>query len=51
MRVLCDGPTHIKKVTQEVIEGIGEGVILRKVGSLYEAGRSESLVKLKVCIF
>ena len=31
-----------------VIDQHGEGVILRKVNSLYEHGRSRALVKLKV---
>jgi ATP-dependent DNA ligase len=35
-------------IVQEVIEDEGEGVIMRKVGSMYEHGRSPNLIKLKV---
>jgi ATP-dependent DNA ligase len=31
-----------------IIEAGGEGVILQKVGSLYEQGRSSDLLKIKV---
>ena len=34
-----------------IIEDGGEGVIMRRVGSLYEPGRSPSLIKLKVSFF
>ena len=34
--------------TKEITENDGEGMILRKVGSLYERGRSISLIKFKV---
>ena len=35
-------------ISQDIIEDGGEGVILRKVGSFYEHGRTSSLIKLKV---
>ena len=34
---------------RQVIEGGGEGVILRRPHSLYQSGRSLDLVKFKVC--
>ena len=34
---------------QQVIEGGGEGVILRRPHSLYLPGRSSHLIKFKVC--
>ena len=33
---------------ETIVENEGEGVILRRKGSLYEHGRSLSLLKLKV---
>ena len=45
--LLCE-KSHLNKVVQLVIEDGGEGVILRKIGSLYEQGRSQSLLKFKV---
>lgn len=33
---------------QNIIDDEGEGVILRKPSSLYDSGRTESLLKLKV---
>jgi ATP-dependent DNA ligase len=35
-------------MVQEIINDGGEGIILRKVNSLYEYGRTSSLIKLKV---
>ena len=47
-RVLGQDDEHLKFVLQSVIDDGGEGAILRKVGSLFEHGRSTSLIKLKV---
>lgn len=44
----CKGSGHLKNVSKKVIKSGGEGIILRKFGSLYERGRSASLLKLKV---
>lgn len=33
---------------EEVIKDGGEGIIMRKKGSLYIPGRSDSLIKMKV---
>lgn len=48
MRMICKDEKHLGVTTQTIIDDGGEGVILRKVGSLYERGRNSSLVKLKV---
>ena len=48
-RVLCSGSHHMRTLAEEVIQkGGGEGLILRRVASHYEPGRSLSLLKLKV---
>lgn len=44
----CEGERHKKWIAQEIIGQGGEGIILQKIGSFYEGGRSMSLVKLKV---
>jgi len=36
------------EATQEIIEGRGEGMILRKMNSLYLPGRNLALIKFKV---
>eukprot|EP00026_Physarum_polycephalum_P003234 Phypoly_transcript_03244.p1 GENE.Phypoly_transcript_03244~~Phypoly_transcript_03244.p1 ORF type:complete len:742 (+),score=88.29 Phypoly_transcript_03244:221-2446(+) len=46
-RVLCNGRAHLHLLVESIIENGGEGVILRKIGSLYESGRALSLLKLK----
>ena len=35
---------------RQIISENGEGVILRRPNSLYESGRSASLIKIKVCV-
>ena len=35
---------------QDIINNNGEGAVLRRVGSLYENGRSSSLLKFKVTL-
>lgn len=45
--VPCKGIDHIKKSLAWVISQGGEGLMLRRPGSLYEAGRSNSLLKVK----
>lgn len=47
-RVLCEGSAHLISYTLAIIENNGEGVILRKIQSRYERGRTSSLVKFKV---
>lgn len=39
---------HLIFIKESIIEHGGEGVILRKVNSLYESGKSSELLKLKV---
>lgn len=46
--MLCQSNAHQILFVQAVIDDGGEGVILRRLYSLYENGRSTSLVKLKV---
>ena len=51
-RVLCTGSYHMRAFADEIIQkGGGEGLILRRVASHYEHGRSLSLLKLKVLFF
>ena len=38
----------MKHFVEGVIDNEGEGVILRRITSLYEPGRSPALIKLKV---
>lgn len=45
--VPCKGIDHIKKSLAWVISQGGEGLMLRRPGSLYEAGRSNTLLKVK----
>eukprot|EP00026_Physarum_polycephalum_P001974 Phypoly_transcript_01978.p1 GENE.Phypoly_transcript_01978~~Phypoly_transcript_01978.p1 ORF type:complete len:752 (+),score=127.08 Phypoly_transcript_01978:45-2300(+) len=46
-RISCKSNLFLKKSLQQIIEGGGEGVILRKPKSFYERGRSDDLVKMK----
>ncbi|KAM0746957.1 DNA ligase/mRNA capping enzyme [Meredithblackwellia eburnea MCA 4105] len=43
----CKGYDHLIELLQEVEKGGGEGLMLRKPGSLYEAKRSSTLLKVK----
>eukprot|EP00026_Physarum_polycephalum_P000846 Phypoly_transcript_00847.p1 GENE.Phypoly_transcript_00847~~Phypoly_transcript_00847.p1 ORF type:complete len:1309 (+),score=236.62 Phypoly_transcript_00847:226-3927(+) len=49
-RILCVGSKHASFVIAGIISDAGEGVILREVSSMYERGRSSSLVKLKAAL-
>lgn len=46
-RKLCDDSNNINLVYHVVAED-GEGIIMRKCRSLYEPGKSSSLLKVKV---
>ena len=46
-QVPCRGPDHLRRELDRVESLGGEGLMLRRPGSLYEAGRSETLLKLK----
>eukprot|EP00026_Physarum_polycephalum_P013932 Phypoly_transcript_14393.p1 GENE.Phypoly_transcript_14393~~Phypoly_transcript_14393.p1 ORF type:complete len:318 (+),score=42.03 Phypoly_transcript_14393:113-955(+) len=46
-RVMCTNNDQLSDFVKSIIEKSGEGVILRKQGSVYERGRSPSLLKLK----
>ena len=43
----CEGLAHLKSELQKVEARGGEGLMARKPGSLYEAGRSSTLLKIK----
>lgn len=47
-RVKCEDPVILENLSRHVIKDEGEGMILRKPKSVYENGRSTSLLKLKV---
>ena len=47
-RILCKDGDLLTQCISGILENGGEGVIMRKVGSLYEHGRSAAVVKLKV---
>eukprot|EP00026_Physarum_polycephalum_P001074 Phypoly_transcript_01075.p1 GENE.Phypoly_transcript_01075~~Phypoly_transcript_01075.p1 ORF type:complete len:1059 (+),score=134.10 Phypoly_transcript_01075:98-3274(+) len=46
-RVLCAHGLQLAQILKDVLDGGGEGVIMRKPKSFYEHGRSANLVKLK----
>lgn len=48
MRIKCSSSKQVKKMMENILSEGGEGVVLRKSGSLYSQGRSPSLLKLKV---
>lgn len=47
-RIMCKATSLLENFLQQIINNNGEGVIMRKPHTLYERGRSTSLVKLKV---
>lgn len=49
-RLLCETGPQIQQMNELIIDKEGEGLILRKCGSLYEPGKSYSLLKLKVFV-
>ena len=49
-RLLCNKDTKINYLVQQIIDDGGEGAIIRKFGSFYDPGRSQSLLKLKVSL-
>eukprot|EP00026_Physarum_polycephalum_P001926 Phypoly_transcript_01929.p1 GENE.Phypoly_transcript_01929~~Phypoly_transcript_01929.p1 ORF type:complete len:592 (+),score=74.28 Phypoly_transcript_01929:633-2408(+) len=48
-RVLCTSKYQLAHNLEEVLQNQGEGLVLRKPGSAYVAGRSYFLLKLKAC--
>lgn len=50
MRKLATSKLMIDNALEAIMNDGGEGVILRKQKSLYESGRSASLIKLKVLV-
>ena len=47
-KVRCTGISHMEVYFHNIIEGGGEGIILRDPGALYQPGRSPSYLKHKV---
>lgn len=47
-RMKCFTHKQVETKLKQVLEDGGEGVVLRKPGSVYEHGRSSSLLKIKV---
>lgn len=50
MRMNCTAESHSADILRGILEDGGEGIMMRKPLSLYERGRSLSLVKLKVAL-
>ncbi len=46
-QTLCEGVTHLKRELFRIEAIGGEGLMLRRPGSLYEPGRSHTLLKVK----
>lgn len=46
--VECLGSDHLEKFFQDIMDGGGEGIILRDPNSPYEPGRSSGYLKHKV---
>jgi DNA ligase-1 len=47
--IVCEGVRHLNDELNRVTALGGEGLMLRQPGSLYEAGRSRTLLKVKHC--
>ena len=47
--MVCGGVRHVNEELDRVMTLGGEGLMLRQPGSLYEAGRSRTLLKVKRC--
>lgn len=45
--VQCEGTAHLQKQLKKIEKAGGEGLMLREPGSVYEAGRLPSLLKVK----
>lgn len=50
MRMNCTAESHSADILRGILKDGGEGIMMRKPLSLYERGRSLSLVKLKVAL-
>eukprot|EP00026_Physarum_polycephalum_P001228 Phypoly_transcript_01229.p1 GENE.Phypoly_transcript_01229~~Phypoly_transcript_01229.p1 ORF type:complete len:1158 (+),score=134.52 Phypoly_transcript_01229:34-3507(+) len=50
-RLLCDNSAQLYTLLTGIIAEGGEGVIVRRTGSIYEAGRSRNLIKFKTALF
>jgi len=45
---ICTGTDHLDKIFQDIVDGNGEGVILRDPDAPYKPGRSSGYLKHKV---
>lgn len=51
VRMLCKSADQLRSILKEIIvKSGGEGIILQRPKSMYEQGRSNSLLKIKVII-
>lgn len=46
--IKCKGAAHLKVVLEDIIKKRGEGVALRRAGTLYTSGRTSNMLKVKV---
>lgn len=46
-QVKCKSPAHMEEFYQQILAAGGEGIMLRKSGSLYESGKSTTCLKVK----
>jgi len=45
---VCTGTNHLEKIFQDIMDGGGEGIIIRDPNAPYQAGRSRGFLKHKV---
>jgi len=48
---ICTGTDHLDKIFQDIVDGNGEGVILRDPDAPYKPGRSSGYLKHKVSLY
>jgi ATP-dependent DNA ligase len=46
----CKGDQHMQEFLQDIVDGGGEGIILRDPLCLYQGGRSSGFLKHKVLV-
>lgn len=46
--MLCESKSQLKTMVHEIISNMGEGAMVRRLGSVYENGRSSLVAKIKV---
>ena len=45
---MCSSKPQVYYLLKEIVDSSGEGIVMRKRGSAYEHGRTESMLKFKV---